>query len=371
SLPLTLYLNRFYTVEFFQKIKTLLKEEGVFTLSIPSKENYLSPELKDLDACIFHTLKKVFPKIVLIPGEELRFLVSVRGSLTGSPQELALRFSSQEVPFKYINQYYFFTKFLPWHMEYIRSVLEKHKARINYDFEPTAYLYGIKYLNSYFKSGLNKLFLWMSHLKISFLFVFISFFFLFVFILRKEFIVPLSTVGMGAAGISCVILSILGFQIIYGYVYYKIGLINAFFMLGIALGSNFSSSLRSKFSLFLPLSLFVFSLLFFSFPYLFKFLSLKTSVLSFLIFFLSLGGGILVGIFFPLANCFYLRKKRQEKELAKKAGFLYACDLIGGAGGGIVLSVVFLPLYGIIKSCNLIGIFLIEEAIFLYLLLKR
>jgi len=371
SLPLNLYLNRFYTVEFFQKIRTLLKSEGVFTLSIPSKENYLSQELQDLDACIFHTLKKVFPKIILVPGEELRFLASLRGALSDDPQELASRFSSRKISLEYINRYYFYTKFIPWHIDYIRNILEKHKPRINYDFEPIAYLYGINYLNSYFKSNMNRLFSWLSHLKFYYFFILISSIFFFAFIFRKKFIAPLSTIGVGAAGISCVILSILGFQIIYGYVYYKIGLINALFMLGVAMGSNFSSLLRNRAFLSLIFSLLIFSLLFFFLPYFFKFLSSKTSFLSFIIFFISFWGGGLVGVFFPLINYFYLREKNSQKELTKEAGFLYACDLIGGALGGIILSVVFLPLYGIIKSCNFIGVILAEAAIFLYFSLKR
>ena len=60
----------------------------------------------------------------------------------------------------------------------------------------------------------------------------------------------------------------------------------------------------------------------------------------------------------------------KNREPYSRAGILYGLDLAGGSLGGISISVVFFPLYGIIKSCNFIGFLLIATAIFLFLALK-
>ena len=366
--PLNLYLNRFYTVEFFKKLKSFLNQDGILTLSIPSKESYLSQELRDWNACIYHTLGKVFSKIILIPGENLRFIASDSDYLTQNPDELAERFLKRNFPSSYINQYYFYMKLIPWHINYVTSVLKTHRAKENKDFEPIAYFYGISYFTSYFKSFLNKILTFLSRFKIH---IYLAIFSLILFLssFRKKIILPLTVFISGFSAITCVIFSILGFQIIYGYVYHKIGLINAFFMLGIVIGSYFYSSfLKKKYKEYASFILTTAGFLFFILPPLFRWLSFKPYFYSSLFYLIPLLEGILTGIYFPLANSLYLSK---SLEVAKGASLLYACDLLGGALGGIMLSVVFLPLYGIIKSCNFIGLILVESAIFLYFSLKR
>ena len=62
----------------------------------------------------------------------------------------------------------------------------------------------------------------------------------------------------------------------------------------------------------------------------------------------SFGGGFLIGAQFPLANQVYLHQKRS---LSKTAGLLYSSDLLGGWLGGVVGSVVLLPVLGLLGSC--------------------
>ena len=58
--PATGQLNRFYTLEFFQQAKAILAEGGVFSLGLPSAENYWSPELARRNASVYRTLRQVF-----------------------------------------------------------------------------------------------------------------------------------------------------------------------------------------------------------------------------------------------------------------------------------------------------------------------
>jgi spermidine synthase len=58
--------------------------------------------------------------------------------------------------------------------------------------------------------------------------------------------------------------------------------------------------------------------------------------------------GFLVGSQFPLANRMWLEGK---EHLRGAAGVLYACDLVGAFWGSVVVSVVLIPVLGILETC--------------------
>lgn len=368
--PLNLYLNRFYTGEFFRKIRYVLKKEGVFSFSLPSKEGYLSKELRGLTGSIYWTLKEVFPRMVLIPGDRLRFIASSSLYLSEAPEELSRRLKTKGISNQYVNEHYFYSRLLPWHLNYIKNILENYQeVRLNYDFEPTAYFYGINYYASHFGSELVRIFSVLSKVKMPFYLIISLVILLLTLVLRKNFVLPLSVFTMGFAGICNVIIFIVGFQTIYGFVYHKVGLISACFMSGAALGANvFSVSVGEKKNSFRLFLICTFSGIFFVLlPWFLNFFSEHShSVFQAAFFILPAVFGFFTGGFFALANRRYLVKK----SIPEKAGILYAFDLAGGALGGIIISLVFLPLYGIINSCNFIGIFLILTALILRLSLK-
>ncbi|RKY32081.1 MAG: hypothetical protein DRP74_03515, partial [Candidatus Omnitrophota bacterium] len=69
------------------------------------------------------------------------------------------------------------------------------------------------------------------------------------------------------------------------------------------------------------------------------------------IFFLFSGiTGFLVGSEFPLANKIYA----QENSQSTTAGLLYAADLLGAWLAALTVSIVFIPIIGIIKTCILL-----------------
>lgn len=65
---------------------------------------------------------------------------------------------------------------------------------------------------------------------------------------------------------------------------------------------------------------------------------------------LNVVAGFMVGCQFPLANHIWLKGRRTE---GSTAGFLYACDLVGAFLGSVVVSVVAMPVLGILQTCLL------------------
>jgi spermidine synthase len=57
--PANLQTNRFFTREFFSLAKQRLDEGGILVLGAPGSLTYSGEALKDLNGCIFHTLKSV------------------------------------------------------------------------------------------------------------------------------------------------------------------------------------------------------------------------------------------------------------------------------------------------------------------------
>jgi spermidine synthase len=74
-------------------------------------------------------------------------------------------------------------------------------------------------------------------------------------------------------------------------------------------------------------------------------------LLPFLVLFFTLLCGSLVGAQFPVANKIYLN---EPQNLTKTAGVIYASDLIGAWAGGILITLILIPILGIIETAIII-----------------
>ncbi len=84
--PDTAQLNRLFTEEFFRAVKERLEPDGVFTTRITSAENTLGGDVERYGRSIFSTLSRVFPQVVVTPGERCVLLATASpGALTDDP----------------------------------------------------------------------------------------------------------------------------------------------------------------------------------------------------------------------------------------------------------------------------------------------
>jgi spermidine synthase len=74
--PYTAQINRYYTVEFFDEVKRVLKEGGILSLALGSSESYISAPLGELLSSIYLSLKDVFSACLVIPGDTAYFIAS-------------------------------------------------------------------------------------------------------------------------------------------------------------------------------------------------------------------------------------------------------------------------------------------------------
>ncbi|UCG59993.1 MAG: 4Fe-4S binding protein [Phycisphaerales bacterium] len=87
-------LNRYFTVEFYRKVKGALRPGGVLAVRVAGGENVMGTELVNLGASTRQTLTEVFSRFVLVPGEDSWFLASDSDKLSGDPATLRDRFAA-------------------------------------------------------------------------------------------------------------------------------------------------------------------------------------------------------------------------------------------------------------------------------------
>ena len=366
--PYNLQLNRFYTEEFFLRVKKTLSREGVFIFSLPGSLSYMSPELRNINAVILNTLKNVFSAgsrdcpscaINVIPGDFNLYLASKK-PLILDPQYLSRRLAEKGIKTKLLNENYLSQRLSPYQDEWFRISMGDYRSlRENRDLMPLATFYGILYWNKMFSAKLQKMLTMIGSLNINGIIVIILSVAFLSFMLRR--LIPeirkfsasfaISTSGFSGMGLNLIL--IYAYQSFYGYVFRHIAMLVTAFMAGLTLGGwlatkNIYKIKNGLWELFwAELALGIFSIaLSATLSYAGKFNSA-----GFLGLFLLLSGicGFLVGWEFPIANKIY-----SPNEGTSAAAKLYALDLAGAWLAALSVSAVFVPVIGAENTCLII-----------------
>lgn len=357
--PYTALLNRYYSLEFFKEAGAILNPGGILAFSITSSENYLSGEAKDLLRSLHTTLRKVFADVKAIPGEAVIFLACGKEHvLTYDHRVFLERLKERAVETKYVREYY-----LPYQLSadrvlYIENVL-RVKGELNTDARPVAYLYDIVLWSTQFSTALKGLvdkirwIQWYHLLVVPLVILGLG------WAVKKSSstaIISLSILTTGFSEIIFQVIVILAFQTLYGYAYYKIGLIMAAFMAGLVVGSLIARSMAGEapsrilkiykrvqlaICLYPAVLPFVFAV-FRDAPVAERFVPGFATAFALLPFI----AGLIGGLQYPLAlQLIYLKKR--EKTVAESAGFLYAVDVLGATFGALLAGMFLIPLLGI------------------------
>jgi spermidine synthase len=383
--PSNLQVNRFFTKEFFSLVKERLNNGGILVLGLPGSLTYLNEELKNLNSCIFNTLKSVFSYIRVIPGDGKNlYLSSDSGDiLTLDSMQIIEKLNQRNIKSEGLVPWHIEKKLHPGWQDWFSSFIEGGSQKINSDFNPVALFYSISYWNSLYDPSLSWLFKQFERINLLTIVILFVIFLLLYFFFRKKNIrffragIPLSITTTGFAGMIFDLLLIFTFQSIYGNVFSWIGLLVASFMAGTACGAmliiKVLTHIKNCFNFFIKIELAIicFSI---GLPFIFHAVheymgnpdvSLFFRILFLIILFIC---GLLIGSEFPLANKIYLRS---STSLSKTAGSLYASDLIGGWFGGMVGTVVLLPFFGLAGTCITVVLFKLTSFIIITTQPKR
>jgi spermidine synthase len=325
--PDSAQVNRFYTVEFFKEVNHILADDGVLSVSLSTSPNYLGETTRKLNSSIYKSLQTVFDNVIVIPGNEIYFLAS-NNRLT---YEIAEEIEKKGIKTEYVNEYYLSGVLTE---DRISMVLESvtEDVSINADFRPEAYYRYIVFWVSQFRNYFARFLVGLTVVVIILL----------VWIAPDP--VPFAVFTTGFAGTALEVVLVLGFQILYGYVYSQVGVLVTCFLVGLVLGAFFvnrrpeKNSIRSL--LIVEGLLCVFSVI----------VGVLLPYMVHIVFPVVVGilGG-LVGAEFPLASRLYYT------DIKTTAAALYSADLLGGCLGALLVSSMLIPVLGIPAVCMVIG----------------
>lgn len=346
-------LNRFYTREFFAEVSAILRPGGILALTLPSAENYWSPELRRRNTSVNDTLHTSFRQVVVLPGERNLFLASETPMET-DPSVLAERLAERGIRTQWVTPAYIEYQYGTDRIVALRQAIASATGvRVNRDLYPICYYYNLVLWLSMFYPQLRAAFesagyvtLWWVALPLAAITLLLR--------LKRGWAVPAAVGAVGLAEMVLEILILMGFQALHGYVYAEIGLIVAAFMGGLAIGawtgtrrlarpvSGPRAARRLLLGALMGLTLgSAVILLLFSLP-----VPVPAAVFPLLGLLLAFAGGMA----FPAAVAM------MPGWPGTATGSLYGADLAGGCAGALLGALLFVPILGIPQTCAAVAL---------------
>ncbi len=393
--PSTAMTNRFYTREFYLEAKAIMNPGGVLATRLSSAVGYLGEEVRLYAASLDRTLRTVFAHVAASPGDTNYFFAcDTPDVITLDPLTLMDRFKARRVRPKYFNEYMFPTLLQP---ELVANLAKQLQAArdipLNTDFRPITYFYNLMLWDQFTGRQLSTFYRRARSVHLSWVVVLVGALFALRlayvrltphrFAPHQRFNALLVILCAGLAGLSWELILLFAFQNMYGYVYERIGLIIAAFMIGLVIGAgwmNFTLARNSRTEdaqrsilAKLVMAIVVFSLLL---PALLWLLShagssarvelrwLEASAIA--IMSLTTIAGFLTGAPFPLASRIHSTVSGKP---GRAAGLVDSMDHLGACFGALFTGVLLIPLLGIAQTSFTIG--LLNASCLALLLLSR
>ncbi len=360
--PSTLQVNRFYTVEFFEAVRGILEDDGIFAFGMLSSDAYLSEEMLTLNRALYSTLTEVFPEVLVIPNGLSVLVASSEPALHQlDSSEIAARLQERELETRLLTTHYVEYKLSPERISRLAGYLDE-PGEMNRDRRPVSTFHSLALWNAMFYPQLKGVLSLMMTVQ---MWWFLPPLLLLVLpavraATRRQttlYPVGLGLFSTGFAGMTCSMVLLFAFQVSHGHLYQKIGILLAAFMLGAALGGwmmnrsmdRLSGDLQLYRRIVLAVAVYAGLL-----PWLISLsegLSSMPGELPYSL--LNLTAGLLTGLLFPLAGRICLK---EEAGVAPVVGLIYAADLWGAVLGALLASVFLIPILGVSQTCILAGL---------------
>ncbi len=242
--------NRYYTLEFYRRLKTSLRPGGVVAVSIAGGENVLGAELAGLGASAKMTLERAFAHLVLVPGEQTWLLASDAQDLTGDPAAARDRFLAIAGAQKVFPATGLLSLYLPDRAAQVLQSYQKtdlpSELLLNRDSRPLTHLYGLLLAARQSGASVTRL---VKLLTVSGWLPFIVPILVFVALRiwalggsgrgRREssFDSSFLVFSTGWVGIATIVILMYSYETRFGSLYLHVGVISSLFMAGLTVGA--------------------------------------------------------------------------------------------------------------------------------------
>jgi len=337
--PSTAQLNRFYTREFFALVKKRLAGDGLFSLRVASAENYQNLSLRRFLSSLYQTLSSIFTHVQVIPGDTNIFLAS-EGKIDISLNYFATSLEKYQISTQFVRPQVLSARLTPWRLKNLEAKITPPLAEPNLDLLPRGYLYYLTFWASQFSPSEAKIFDFLSRIHPPILFFLPLFIVLIIFtpLLTSRGLQSLPGLPLIILGFTTMLaetLILLWFQTKFGFIYEKISLLIAFFMLGLFAGAILSRkiSLEPALSILIDVALFIIILSI-------LWLCLPVTVPSFVPYIFLFSLGAVGGHLFIVSNSPLIRG-------GQSYGLGYGLDLAGSFLGASLGPFLFFPVLGL------------------------
>ena len=379
--PLTLLVNRYFTVEFYRQVEQVLRPGGIFVTGFSLDLTSPQQSSKRYSAGILKTIGAVFEKTLLgLHSKVLVFASDASGGQTGDPDELSRRAAARGLdPLLYPPEM-FENMFVEQRSRWLRGQLEKEEAVINTDMHPVSYRLQLQYFVHLTGADIRK---GEKGLEES--------------ILEKTWQVPwwlallpaFAAAGLlmarrrktaassaplvyamaitGASGILLQIVLLFAYQTFSGIMYEGLGLLYGAFMIGLVAGTAAGKKFEDK-------SVLVAELVVMANTGAVLLLLPAASGAAALIPVFVVTTGFVVGFSFPLLYAAHrgIRESLKKEGFVKSAGIIDGADHIGAAVGALLCALVLIPSFGLETTLALVLAYKLSSFIpLLYHSLKR
>ena len=376
--PTTVGANRFYTREFYTDVRHILSEYGFIYTAVSSSER-LQSEAANLGASVYQTLTNVFPVVLATAESRNRFFACrYAQDLTFKADVLFKLSSGAGISNRYFRAEYFNVadEIDPAKVQFTKERFSSAKVPLNTSIRPVTCFYNLILWSRFSGSGIERLLSGVkpsSHIKAmrwivsAGLFLLAAGFVLRILKLRRESAWSRSMLGLtlattGFCGMAFEMLLIFVFQSMYGYIYTRIGLIVAVFMLGLVVGAPSGRSMikGKRYSSWLAMAVIEITLLVMALtlPVVVGKLTLPamdelSARLSEILIYAAVGiVGWTVGAEFTVANKLF---NDAGGSTGASAATTDAFDHLGAALGALLVGVLMVPIMGIGASCMVLA----------------
>ena len=331
--PENIQLNRFYTIEFFKEVKGILSDNGVLFFTLTGADNYLEEHALALNRSVYGALNSVFFNIVVLPGETNYYIASNQSISLDIKDVLDAR----GILTKWLVDYQLPVILDPSRISHIKDLLDLKGSSVNTDLSPAAFRH---LLNLWIKKSDSP-----NNLQYIIIFIILIFSILCI----RENSLQFITFSSGYTGIGIELSLLIIFQIIFGYAYLWISIYVTLFLIGSLIGAISAREKRIQKPINqilicdIVMIVIILSCLFLTVLS----VSYFAKYLYFLIQYLAIPL-IIISIAITVGYQFVAVSKSLTWEDTKITGKLYLSDLAGASLGTFLISLIFLPSFGII-----------------------
>jgi len=371
--PASILVARMFTLQFYRTVSAALSPDGVFVFVTSASPGALRPEARRYLATVYATLKTVFPDVLVEWGTRPHIYAAKRtGVLTTDPKKLAERFgasgvSPEEFPAELLTGT---TDALdPAKVARRRSELEATAAPVSTDQNPIVMLRRMIFWHRQQRAAaglLEAIESMRTSTALAAVLAATALAFLVGSLRGRAGIARLavawSIATTGAATMAGELVLLFIYQTLLGYVYEKIAMVIAAFMLGLVLGSGLVNRLIARRKTQRPWRLWLLGLdllvaammvmIYAILPAETR-LAMRAGWATELAVYAQVALlGAAGGAMFPLAGQVYIS---ESLSLARASGLLEFADHAGAAAGALLVGVVLLASVGIAGACAVLA----------------